>query len=391
MVDILQKAHSEDRLLSWILVGTILMLLFRVTILLQLFDDTHFLVTGYKYAVAILFGFGLRTVCKRSFVFILKAYFLFCVLYVAQVLLFPENKEYIDKDMFYTLVVCMPFLVYMYSIKDYAVLMDTFRQAIPIALVLNFTYCYMVFKNGMTGESNAYNMSAGFTFMPFVLIAFSLYFRENSLRYLIFGMLISLGILMVGSRGPILWIALYVLWKLMKKLSIAMRTILCVLVGIVVLFFNDFMLWLNGLLESYGIYSRTLFLLANGLTEGAGRWELYEQGIQIISDNWFTGAGIGCDRALNSYIHNFFLEIWMDFGIILGTLVMCLFFNFVWKAFRKANDTQSQSLELFMFIGYMPLMLSGSYYTDFHFYIFMGVVLGVLSRHAVHRKYQSNI
>lgn len=370
------KCKFSDRLLSWILVSTILLLTFRTTILLQLFDEGHFLVANYKYVIAMFFLLGVKAVVFRSFHFVIKSYLLCFALYFIQAILFPENTGYLDNECVYIFVIGLPMCCYVYSIDDYSILFSCFCGSLPVACFLGIIYSYLVLSEGMRDAS--YNMAAGFHFMLFALVGFSDYFHNHNLFRLVYAVLLSLVIIMVGSRGPVLWIGLYVLWQLMSRVSISRRVAMSVPIILLGVFFKDIFLFINDLFEQFDVHIRTLYLLANKLAEGSGRWELYEQGVQIIGDNWFTGAGIASDRAIHSYIHNFFLEIWMNFGTVLGSLVILLVLFTLYIAFVGSNKGQKNCLELYLFGGFMPLLLSGSYFKSFEFYILIGIMFGVL-------------
>jgi hypothetical protein len=58
---------------------------------------------------------------------------------------------------------------------------------------------------------------------------------------------------------------------------------------------------------------------SGGLLDDNGRASIAEKALHYISDSIMTGNGMLSDRYLiGTYCHNIFLEILIDFGIVIG-------------------------------------------------------------------------
>ena len=125
-----------------------------------------------------------------------------------------------------------------------------------------------------------------------------------------------------------------------------------------------------------GFQSRTLNMFATGdFSSSSGRDEIYNKMINVMWDHPF-GIGIFGDRVyLNGlYCHNIFLEIALNFGLIvfLGILVYSIV-KFV-KVYKASNKVYRNILVLFLVVGFIPLLISGSYLTDYNLGLFIGIL-----------------
>ena len=108
--------------------------------------------------------------------------------------------------------------------------------------------------------------------------------------------------------------------------------------------------------------------------------------LDYIRDHLLIGSGVGNDRifihrevywpAVNingCYSHNFFLEIGMQFGLILGLFFCCLLAFLIIRRYNRSAFFQEKLLLIgFVFAGFLPLMISGSYLRWEMFYALMG-------------------
>ena len=75
------------------------------------------------------------------------------------------------------------------------------------------------------------------------------------------------------------------------------------------------------------------------------------------------------------YAHNIFIEILANFGIILGTILSLVLIILCIKALLINNRDVAEMLIIWFSIGFIPLIVSGSYITDIKFWIFMGLMM----------------
>lgn len=192
-------------------------------------------------------------------------------------------------------------------------------------------------------------------------------------------------ILSYGSRGPLLGLIAFVALRFLvyvfgSKGSILRKFLVSALVvgvaAILAFFLNDLFTALNHQLNSMGITSRTLekFLYAD-IASDSGRsaiWgalvpQITALGNGPFSDQAFLGQG--------NYCHNFVLEVFYDFGVPLGLVLLGVLVYFLVKAFRSCGTSPWFPLFLTLFafcIG--RLALSGTFWTETYFWGLLAVM-----------------
>ena len=130
--------------------------------------------------------------------------------------------------------------------------------------------------------------------------------------------------------------------------------------------------------ESY--FNDALFSYENS----SGRNEIHEFLWEyIINDRGGIGYGLGSDRLMGragtEYAHNLVYEVWMDFGLYIGSILLILFIFFIAKTFKKAYGSDQFNLYLILLIVSVGrLMFSSSYLQDFQLYFFIGFCVNIL-------------
>ena len=75
------------------------------------------------------------------------------------------------------------------------------------------------------------------------------------------------------------------------------------------------------------------------------------------------------------YAHNIFLEIYVEFGLILGSFIL-LFILYLAISSLLVKDIKKYGIALlWICLGLLPLFFSGSYLTSLEFWIMLAVLL----------------
>jgi len=231
-------------------------------------------------------------------------------------------------------------------------------------LVLFYVISYLRGGFLITG----YNMSFSYGLL---LPMLSLYSKKN-LYSVIASILLFLIVLGIGSRGAAIVFMMFVAYDILqskKKLLIPAF----ILIGIFFLSLITLANWF----ESIGISSRTLnLLIRDNIGYTSGRDHIYNKMIDVFWDNPIIGIGLFGDRFYldGRYTHNLFLELYLNWGIILATLIL---FFFIWKfilTYRRSDKKNRTILVKYFLASVAPLMVSGSYLVDYNLGIFIGVI-----------------
>lgn len=126
-----------------------------------------------------------------------------------------------------------------------------------------------------------------------------------------------------------------------------------------------------------GSYSLTDFAdildLAN-LSSFNSRSQIWENVFFELKDNWGFGLGIGgFETRYGNYPHNFFLDIFVTHGVILGGIIVMMIFSLFKKCFRLGylrKDIHFFSFTFFL-LWFIPAQLSFTYWRLDYFWIFI--------------------
>lgn len=191
-------------------------------------------------------------------------------------------------------------------------------------------------------------------------------------------------ILIAGCRGAFICylsaILLYVIFsggvfKLKKTISVLLLILTIVVINI---FWDEILAATVKLLESINIDSRTLAMLSDqSFFDDSGRSNIQKT---VMDNIGFLPKGLYYDRIVadGSYAHNLFLELAIQYGILLGgSIIIWLCYHVARSVFAVSkNPTASVVLYSLIASGLMRLMFSGSYLlNEPGFWLLIGLML----------------
>ncbi len=285
--------------------------------------------------------------------------------------LFPDRWSYMKDDLLkFTLPVVIPIGLCMASIKNFAVLMKSMLYVAIIAAFIGLLYA-VLFLNGLVYlEGYSMPFSYALLFPTFILI------NKKQLIWTIVAVLVMIEMLAIGSRGAILISIIYFLFvQFWGKMSVS-RLLFYVLILIVgfILFFEPLINSLTSIFDSIGISSRTLRLLESDelISHDSGRDAISKAVWNLIDKSPLIGNGVWADRQyLDTYCHNVFLELLLDFGY-LGTLVILIIFGIVQIGIFRKLTVAHKSMYIMMISLLIQLLFSSSYLISFNVGMFLG-------------------
>lgn len=316
-------------------------------------------------------------------------------LYLIMLIRYPQTV-----DMYTNLIVNTFFAFYWFllvrNIENYDYFIVVFHKVALIVFIATLVY---VLLSGFSQIDNSYSLAYGYIISIAPISFFNKLFNKfNVVTILKLASSIVLTLAM-GARGPLLVITVYVLLKILKETSkMRIRGIsyfIAIQLFLVTILINveNIVTYLSSILSKMGVSTRIISQLTGqrdqGITESFGRQAIWEAAIDSIKESPLLGVGIGFDRILLSnvtwgnhtnsgykYPHNFFLEISMQFGIIVSILVsLFLIILTVKLIFSKDLEKYSEMGLIFFSIGFVPLFLSHSYLTKPEFFAFLAICL----------------
>lgn len=121
-------------------------------------------------------------------------------------------------------------------------------------------------------------------------------------------------------------------------------------------------------------------LLKADITNSSGRSTLADQLHDALNQGHIFGYGLYGDRVLlDTYAHKLHLEFWIDFGYVVGTLLLIALALLIIKAYRKTKSTDEKALILILCcVGVFKLFLSSSYLREPMLFMLLGVCIAVI-------------
>lgn len=334
-----------------------------------------------KILVGFLFLLGLPAVLRRNWILFIGTYVFFVGIFLYNYLFFGQNLEFLKDIIFPFFFTCLPSLLYSYSVRDIKVFKDVMENISRIVFILGLLISILVFTNKMSLGS--YSMSLSYYMLLPAIIYLNNSFKDKKAMYINIFILSMLIILILGARGPLMCIGIFtLLYMITNKSKLNYKTLFqffgsSLFFILVFINLNKMIMYLYNFLINLGLNSRTLLLiLTDELSSSRSRNNLYIEIIELIKENPIFGIGIGGDRYYTGmYSHNIFIEILSGFGVIVGILVMLLLLLFCYKVIKLKNKDDNNLMIIWISIGLVPLLVSGSYLTDFKFWIFLGLGL----------------
>jgi len=336
-----------------------------------------------KLIVGLFFLRSIFDIYYKKYKLIIFLYIFFATVFLLNILFFPQNIKEIKLILFDFFIMCLPCFIFSLSIDNYEVLFNTLKKHVRVIFMVGIFMSYLIiFRNLNIGRNN-YSMSLSYYLLIPSLIYLYQFLKSYSLSSLLFFMISTAGIILTGARGPIFCIAVYVIVYIFNNLrgynsrtNLIFYITAIFLLSIAIMFFNDIIEVISRILSYFNIYSRTITLLLNDSLNLSGRDRFYTGALQLIKDYPLTGIGIAGDRVhLQGFVHNVFLELILDYGIIFGLLISIILICIFVKSIVSVDRETSNFNMIFLCLGVVPLMFSSSYLFNTWFWIYLGLIL----------------
>lgn len=231
-------------------------------------------------------------------------------------------------------------------------------------------------------------MSFAYSVLPSVLGVAAAAFQEKKVSYWVFfGIGCALQFLL-GTRGPILFIVIYFIYKMYKFCDTPARKAVlfggAVIAGGVVVTksYMPLLQKLYDFLLGKNYKSTILYLfLTNNTASMDGRGVIAKTVLSAVLENPLVGHGLCGDTIITggAYSHNILIEIVCGYGLVIGSILIlagvCYFISVYKASGRKyeARELLILTCASFMF----KLFFSATYVGDLNFYFAMGIFSGI--------------
>jgi len=261
-------------------------------------------------------------------------------------------------------------------------------------IVLIVSVAYQAYKIASGDIISEDNMDFSYKLLPAALIVIAgCFYNKYKVLSIIPAVVAIFAIIMQGTRGPVLCVAVFLVIMLIKRFGFLklIPVILVLTIGVVAFSSSDIyestMKSIAEFIEDIGMSPRFIEkLLEEELADDNGRQWLYDAVLKEIEQNPFKFRGLYADRALlnpitgadNAYVHNIIYELLLNFGVLLGGAVFLLIVALILLALMKLEFEKLYLVDLLVMIGFVMLFVSGSVVDNQLLYVLLGLACQIV-------------
>mgnify|MGYP001139764468 FL=1 len=300
-----------------------------------------------------------------------------------------QNVKYIQPTILRALVACFFTFLLVSKLLTFEYLCDYFTKGSFLITLSGVLYAGIINVIGhtTTSEWSTYSMTMSNVLLLSVLWQLNAYFDSKNKLALIAAIIGSVVIFIYGSRNPFLAIAFFVSIKILfnskRKSSsgVAIKLFFVSFVLIVLSFFKEILSFVGGMLDSFGLSSRTLYYLINADTVDitTGRNEIHDKLWDIVLNDPFLGLGIAGDEVvIQELAHSMYLSIFVTYGMILGSLVILYLFSQTINGIRRTSGLNHNIIIMYVCLVFPRSFTGGDIWANDSLWVLMALIISSL-------------
>ncbi len=333
--------------------------------------------------------FCLSLIFKTIRLIDIVGYLAICSFYYLSPTIYPNTYFFVEDTFSFFALNVLPFyfLALMIDIhRDKSALTIISKLQLVMTAFFVLLSLFRLINSSLSSDE----MSLSYSVLFPTMFLYYIYSESKKIMDLLFFFLGVGMILMLGARGPLLCLLVFLLAFLFLNYrhNTVITINLLLVIGAIYIFLRPIMLVLMFITRMMGMSTRIFeSFLEDELfnyEKSSGRDEIHELlWNYIANDRGGIGYGLGSDRLMGrsgtEYAHNLVYEVWMNFGLYIGSFLLLLFLFFIVYIFRKVLGKRQFNLFLIILIWSLGrLMLSSSYLQDFQFFFFIGYCVNIL-------------
>lgn len=292
----------------------------------------------------------------------------------------------------------LPYYMIIQNITDWSEAKDIMYKSAWITVVIMLLYSIMELYTEQLFAQTKYTQFSGIITAGAAILCFIAFLDRKKIFYLFMASLAFGMIVLFGARMPIICfgtgVFLYFMEELRRKgrhfriLSKRNAWIgiwgIFLLIGYIAAIYN---LRINSI-ESLGAGQRILWQISNGqFFKSDGRLQIYVASIESILEQPLCGYGIVADRIpivqsvynneisfIGTYAHNLFLELWLQYGLVLGSVLIGIIILSCVLLLTKNMHYDQKIIAIYAIaMTFGILMFSGPVFSRREFWMMMGL------------------
>ena len=263
-----------------------------------------------------------------------------------------------------------------------------FYYAYKVSWIILLFFIFIPFTSYYGDDVNY--MRYGYGILPAVIIFYISLFQKKQFLRSIVGFSISFTLLLFfGARGSLLSFLFFLVTFTFFFSSIKKRTKYLIFLGLSVIIYNikPIIIYLFNIITGFNLSSYSLTKLFNYLdgnsfaSTSSGRSEAFELAILKIWESPFLGLPLNTaylDTGL-IYYHNVFLDILVNWGVIIFSFFLGLIMLFIYKTIKTPNKNIKIIFILIFCLSITRLLVSSNYFERPEFWVLMSYGLTSIS------------
>lgn len=243
---------------------------------------------------------------------------------------YPENMQYLRYNFFSYIIYCIPaFFIGLCSIEYDEDMFETISKVSCIAIVASY---FLLLYYGSLGMVMFDELGQSYAVLPNTLFVLAYFFYSKKKFYLWFSILGVGYALVLGSRGPLILILVFItlctIYQNRKKFPVILLIALGVYLFITLGLYKILLLEINSLLRQYGFSTRIIDLALSGevISHTSGRSDIYIRLLDLLKNRPFLGYGLfGEWQFINWNAHQLYLEVVFEYGWPIGIVLILLY------------------------------------------------------------------
>lgn len=299
----------------------------------------------------------------------------------------PSNRDNIQNLWLNAVAVVVPCFFLGLAFDGDEKTMNMLRYASIAAVMASWAYIiYLSIGNRILFE---YYLVYSYALLPHTLLLLLYAFGKPSPGNIVFAILGAMYQLSMGARGPVVAVLVFVvifLWQ--KSRSVSKKALFLIIAASIafLVFYSE--LWVSLLVQLKSFVGGTLglstrvfdaILAEAGEASNDARMRIYTYIWQLIKQQPLTGYGVFGDwQFINYSSHQIFLELWMHYGIVIGTVVAG-FLGYVFiKPYRRIKDDLVMGFYLVLVALNIPSLIYRGSYINAQVFFMIGFCLNQL-------------
>lgn len=346
---------------------------------------------GFAYTIVIVMALWKIKIYKNDIIFV----FAIVLGFFIQWLLYQDRTDYLDRYAvdFLLGVVPLYFVGVSLGVSEERDEIITQMYALSIiTIIASIIYRYFL-GTPMDEITSLYqgSMDQAYKLLPHCcLVAFYAIKRTNIVNVAL-TVIGGIYLLMLGTRGAALLylILIALLFIIGNRSKWFIARIVAVFGGITVFISSSWydvaILWFYQKAQQFGLSIRIFDKLISGeITQSSGRDLIRDRLFDAIKENPILGHGLCSDRVIaGSYAHNVAIELWVEFGVVIGSILLIACIIILLKGYMGADSEKAKGLVLILsFSCFLKLFLSGSYLDERLLFFLLGFCVANIRRNS---------